>query len=222
MNKYYIYAHSKPCGEVFYVGKGSNKRLFTTGNRNEFWKRIVKKYGYTASILEECLTEKEAYAREIFWISYYKELGQCVANFTNGGDGVNVDKRWWNEKISASLTGKKRPSGKLSHSYKSIDGIENIKELYLSGVKSTELSVIFGLSIPTILTRLRKMGVDIKSAGKCKKRILCITDNIEFESISDAAIYYGLFQNNIHKVLNGKYTHTGNKKFIYLGEQNEM
>ena len=29
MNKYYVYAHRKPNGEIFYVGKGSGKRAWT-------------------------------------------------------------------------------------------------------------------------------------------------------------------------------------------------
>jgi len=216
MKKYYVYAHSKPSGEVFYVGKGSDKRLFTTGNRSEYWKRIVKKHGYTASILEECDDELQAYDKEIFWIAHYKSLGQCLANFTIGGDGVNVEKRWWNKKISKSLTGKKRPSGIESKSYKHIDNIDDIKRLYLGGIKSPELAEIFGLSMPTIISRLRSMGVEIKPPGREKRAFYCVEDGKQFKSLKEAANEYGLFIQNIQKVLNGKYRTTGKKTFKYI------
>lgn len=223
MDKYYVYAHSKPDGEVFYVGKGSGKRLFATGNRSEFWKRIVAKYGYIIQIIEECSDEKKAFESEIYWIAHYRKYGQCIANFTNGGDGVRVEKRWWNDKISESLKGIKRPSGELSHSYKNIITKDVLQKLYvIDRMSATKIATIYNVSYGIIFARLKEYGIKIRSVGREKRSIKCVTDGRCFSSLSEAAEYYGLFRENISKVLNGKYKHTGHKVFIYLiGDSNE-
>lgn len=222
MNKFYVYAHAKPDGEVFYVGKGSGKRLFTTGNRSSLWKRIVSKYGYTAIILEECLTEQDSYEREVYFISYYKSIGQCVANFTLGGDGVNVENRWWGNKISASLKGKKCASGIDSKSYKDFMPESTLRKLYLDdGLSTTKISHLCGVSYGTVWSRLKSLGIATRPKGRAKRKVFCVTDNLEFNSITDAARHYCLFRENIGKVLAGKYKHTGNKVFSYIkGDKN--
>jgi hypothetical protein len=217
MNDYYVYAHKKPDGHIFYVGKGSGIRQYQTGNRNVYWKRIVKKHGYTPMILEKNLTEKEAYDKEIIWIKHYKETGQCDANFTNGGDGVRVNKRWWNEKISKALSGIKRPEGRENKSFKDNITKEELILLYIDkGMSSVEIGKIKNLSPTTILIRVREYGLIPNSIGKKRIRIKCSTDGREFQSISDAAKYYNLFRENIRKVLHGKYKHTGGKAFEYV------
>lgn len=40
-------------------------------------------------------------------------------------------------------------------------------------------------------------------------------DNLVFDSMSDAAKYYGVYRENIRKVLRGIYKHTKNLKFKY-------
>jgi len=223
MNKYYVYAHKKPDGEVFYVGKGTGRRLFFTGNRSAFWKRIVAKYDYTAFLLEEGLPENLAYEREIFWIKHYKDQGQCVANFTLGGDGIRVEKRWWNDKIGASLRGKKRQSGKGSKSFKDYVTENDLRKMYIDdGMPSTEIADITGLSYTTVCARLRQYGIPRRAKGRIRRTITCITDGASFTSISDAAKFYSLKRELINKVLAGKYKTTGGKSFIYSEEHHEQ
>ena len=213
MKKYYVYSHYNEKYGTFYVGKGSNERLFNTKNRSFFWNRIVKKYGFTASIIEECENEKTAFEREIFWIAYFKKNGQCVANFTLGGEGVNVEKRWWNDKISKSLKGIKRPCGKENKSYKDFADEDLLRRLYVNyGLSSVKISELLGVSCTTVCARLLSYGIKTKPKGKI---IICVDDGIEHESIKSAARHYGLYRENIRKVLSGKYKTTGNLKFIY-------
>jgi|688.fasta_scaffold295799_3 hypothetical protein len=219
MNKYYIYAHSKPCGEVFYVGKGSGKRLFITSNRSDFWKRIASKYEYEVSIIEECLDEDTAFDREIFWIAHYKSIGQCVANFTNGGDGVRVGSRWWGEKISKSLIGKKCASGKESKSYKDLVCDEDLRKMYCDqGMSSIDISKVTNLSYTTICSRISYLGIQIRSPGRAKRKIVCTTDGACFDSIADASKFYGLRRELVNKVLSGRYHTTGGMSFSYKEE----
>lgn len=63
MTEFYVYAHLKPDGTPFYVGKGCNgrSREFSCG-RNKFHKNIVNKYG-KENILIEVVYCKTARAR---------------------------------------------------------------------------------------------------------------------------------------------------------------
>lgn len=217
MNKYYVYAHATNDGEIFYIGKGSGRRCHQTGNRSVYWKRIRKKYGFNPIILSDFLDEEQAFAEEIKFISIYKKAGKCRANFTLGGDGVRVENRWWNKKISEGLKGMKRPRGKDSPSYKDKISREELYELYVEkGLNTVEISRKYGLSTPTVVSRLRKYNIKVRGAGQPKKKVKCTNDGRVFKSISDAAKHYQLFRENIRKVLNGKYNHTGNKRFAYV------
>jgi hypothetical protein len=112
-NNYYIYFHINPLKkEVFYVGKGCNKRAFSKNGRNDFWKNIVKKYGYIIDIIEENLTEQESLDREIFYIKKIgrKDLGLGpLVNMSDGGENGNNRIRSIKHKnnLSKSLKGRK-------------------------------------------------------------------------------------------------------------------
>jgi len=217
-NKYYIYAHLRnDTNKIFYIGKGCGKRAYIKSNRSLYWKRIVEKYGYSVTILLDNLNENESYKYEMYYIDIEKKKGNCDANFTNGGDGVKVDKRWWNDKISESLKGIKRPFGKENKSYKDFCTKDELYKLYITDNKtSVEIANMFNVSYTTVTFRLKQFNIQLRSSGKNKRKIICVTDNKEFNSVKEASIFYGLHRENISKVLNGKYKHTGNKIFKYL------
>ena len=216
MDKYYVYAHSNNQYGIFYIGKGSGKRLYTVGNRSLFWKRIVKKYGYEVSIIEECVTEEDAYQREIYWIAHYKSLGQCQANFSLGGDGINIKDRWWGDKISKSMKGVKRPKGKLSKSYKDFIDDANLHDLYeRQQLSITSIAKMLDVSSTTVWERLKEYGIAIRPMTERGKQITCTTTGVDFDSIKDAARVLGLHRENIRKVLSGKYKTTGGFHFKY-------
>lgn len=93
-NKFYIYAHyRKTTGEIFYIGKGFGKRAWDRGKKRTLhWHNVVKKNGYTISILHDNLTENEAFTLEKELIKYYGRndlgLGPLV-NMTDGGEGAS-------------------------------------------------------------------------------------------------------------------------------------
>ena len=87
-----LYRHIKPNGQTFYIGVGNNIRPYTKSDRNNFWWKVVKKYGYEIQILKRNLTKEEAYELEVILISWYgrRDLGLgYLVNLTDGGDGSN-------------------------------------------------------------------------------------------------------------------------------------
>jgi hypothetical protein len=82
---YYVYAHTKPSGEIFYIGKGSNGRFRDTENRNRHWNFFVKKHGFKAVILAEFELEQDALSEEAILIAHFKKFGTLV-NILDGGE----------------------------------------------------------------------------------------------------------------------------------------
>jgi hypothetical protein len=107
--EHYTYAHYKPDGSIFYIGKGSGDRAYRTNHRNRYWKHIVAKHGsYTVDILARWKTHKEALSHEVLLISCFKDMGHKLANLSDGGEGNSGYKATPETlaKMSASAKGK--------------------------------------------------------------------------------------------------------------------
>jgi hypothetical protein len=130
-NKYYIYAHINPLkNEIFYIGKGSGKRKIRK-ERNPFWKNIVKKYGYIIDILEEGLTETEAFEREIFYIQKIgrRDLDKGpLVNLTDGGEGGSNPSESTREKMRIAHTGKVQSEETIAKRISKTTGLKRSKE----------------------------------------------------------------------------------------------
>lgn len=112
---FYLYEHIRPdTGMIFYVGKGSGKRIHCGknggSNRGKHWKHIVAKAGgFTARKIVENIDEELAFLAEEERIDQLKRLGHKLANKTNGGCGGIKGYRHTEEskkKISLNLKGK--------------------------------------------------------------------------------------------------------------------
>jgi len=113
---FYVYLHKKKTtNEVFYVGKGTGGRATSRKDRSEFWKRIVKKYGYVVEIVENNLQEWYSFELEKELITYYgrRDLGAgTLVNLTDGGEGSSgviqtIERRL---KTSKRMAGAKHPN----------------------------------------------------------------------------------------------------------------
>lgn len=112
MKKFYIYTHSKPNGEIFYVGKGTAKRAYKTSQRNKFWWNIVNKYDYKVKIVKYFATDEEAAVAETKLIAKYRKEGVKLVNQTDGGDGGSAGRIWSDKtrkKLSERVMGEKNP-----------------------------------------------------------------------------------------------------------------
>lgn len=111
MNKYYVYLHRKAItNEIFYVGKGSTTRAWSRYGRNELWKRIANKYGFTVEILYDNLTSEQSFSIEKELVDWYGRIDLktgCLANMSSGGDGPSLLAPEVVKRISKSLSGLK-------------------------------------------------------------------------------------------------------------------
>lgn len=76
--------------EVFYVGKGTGKRVSELHNRSKYFKSVYNKYKCAVRIVKDSLTNEEACEEEIKRIAEMKSLGWAKCNFTNGGTGFST------------------------------------------------------------------------------------------------------------------------------------
>jgi hypothetical protein len=90
MSDFYTYRYIRlDTNTPFYVGKGKGRRASNISSHNNICKNIAKKHGYIIEYIIENTTEKIAFAKEIEFISMYKNLGYCEANLTGGGEGIS-------------------------------------------------------------------------------------------------------------------------------------
>jgi len=74
-NDFYVYLHKNTSdGEVFYVGKGTDKRAWSK-KRQEYWRKHVDRVGgFSVEIIESGLSELEALNREDYYMEKYSEI----------------------------------------------------------------------------------------------------------------------------------------------------
>lgn len=92
MKEYYVYEwYVIETDEVFYIGKGKNKRAENIQNRNKFFKDMYNSHNCNFRIKIDNLTEEEAFKYEKLLIEYYREYypQYRLTNQTDGGEGVS-------------------------------------------------------------------------------------------------------------------------------------
>ena len=93
-NRFYVYTHTDVNNVVFYVGKGTKDRAYST-NRNKAWKDRAK-VGYTTEIIYDGLTEQEAIEKEDSLICNPPELWDLV-NVQRSDTKLDYSKVNWEE-----------------------------------------------------------------------------------------------------------------------------
>ena len=82
MNNFYVYIHKTfDLDQIFYVGKGKERRAWERRSRNKYWQNIEQKHGFKVEIVKNNLEESEALRLEVDLIERYRPK----ANFTKGG-----------------------------------------------------------------------------------------------------------------------------------------
>lgn len=84
--EHYVYVHRHADdGRVFYVGKGKDRRAWSTCGRNRHWRFVVAKHGRDVEILRSKLPEPCALSLERATIA---AIGGGLVNLTDGGGGA--------------------------------------------------------------------------------------------------------------------------------------
>ena len=103
---YYTYLHRRnDTNAIFYVGKGKDKRAWTT-KRSKFWHSIADSRGFTVEICAYWPTEKDAHDHEKFLICCFREMKIKLVNQTDGGEGTSGLEPW-----NKGLKGHSNPGG---------------------------------------------------------------------------------------------------------------
>lgn len=189
-----IYSHSKPNGEIFYIGIGKNiNRPYSKHNRNKYWYNITNKYDYIVNIILQDVSFDGAKQIEIYLIFYYGRLdlgtGNLV-NMTKGGDGV-VGKIVTDEtKLKMSIS----RSGEIWNTKRKENHLKACRER----IYSTE-------------TRKR---MSINNAKTKSKKVINLNNNSVFSSLKDACIELGLNYNTTKAQVRGQNLNRTNLKYL--------
>lgn len=85
--KYYVYAwYIKDTKDIFYIGKGCNKRYKIKKRENKAFMNILENNECDSEILVNNLTEEEAFQLEKIFIAYFKGIFPNLTNVGKGGE----------------------------------------------------------------------------------------------------------------------------------------
>lgn len=233
--KFYVYVHRRASdGRVFYVGKGSKKRLTETYGRSEYWRRVSEKHGWSAHIVARFSQEQCALSFEVALI---KLIGrESLTNATMGGEGVCKPSEYVRQKMRAAKIGK--PPAYLSDENKAksarekqaasarIKIVSSLGEVFESGRHAVAFlrkngfpsaspgniaSCVNG-KMPSAYQRTwAKLGCVppsydgfLRKKKNAKSKEVLRSDGFEFSSASEAARVVGGSQGNISMVCRGE------------------
>ncbi len=87
-SRFYVYGHYTPdTNQLFYIGKGCDRRAWEQSGRNPYWRNKVKKHnGFVVKMFAEQLEEQAAYQQEKTLIEQYGR--ENLTNLAEGGKGM--------------------------------------------------------------------------------------------------------------------------------------
>jgi hypothetical protein len=197
---FYTYAHTKPDGTIFYIGKGKDRRAWSKEKRNPHWHNITSKYtDYGVEILANWDTEEEAFDHEKLLISCFRDMGYKLANVTDGGEG-SAGYKFTEEQIKKvsgvnnpwyGVTGSAHPAYQRPHS-------EETKEvLRQHSLKNGAVERCIQMARdPEMIEKRRQKAIGRKCSDDAKKRMSDAKKHkmrsftvcgVEFESIIEFA-----------------------------------
>lgn len=244
MKTYIVYCHTNLMNGKKYIGITCQDirdrwRLNGTGYKNQkkFY-NAIEKYGWDAfahEILYTNLTEEQAKIIEQSLIEKY----DAIKNGYNVLKGGNVTHH-------SSETISKIRESHIGHK-PSKDTIQKMKTTKMKKYGNQVLCIETGIIYPSMGEAMRLTGIDKTSISRCcsgkqgsaggyhwrylqengyiqktdkrKKKVICLTNNKIYNSVTEAANDTGSDASNIIKVCNGKYKTTNGLKWKWLDEE---
>lgn len=203
---YYIYEwYIVPTNEVFYVGKGKGKRYKTTSKRNKFFTDMYNTHECAVRIIQDNLTEKDAFELEKYWIKHYREnTNYRLTNITDGGDGASgynppedvrqrmsiaSKTKWQNEEWKEEIIRRRHLPESTYQSQEFKDKISSL----VTGEKNPNYQNYWSQEQKDYMSNLVKSdGRYVRGKNPKAKRIRCVETNEEFECIVDACEKYNI------------------------------
>jgi hypothetical protein len=202
------YAHYKPDGTMFYIGKGSIKRAYSSQGRNVVWNRTVKKYGgFEAKILVQWENEEDAFSHEILLIDCLKELGVPLVNIARGGLG------------SKGFRHTAEHKAKMSEIMKANNPMSDPATR-----ERQREALFFAMGRPEIREKQSKARLGMKlseshveSLRNCHPTKPCVINGVTYKSLMEASRVVGIRHGTIHRWINQPEIKRG-PKYSYITE----
>ena len=227
----YIYKITSPNGKI-YIGQTLNyknrKYYYNSGN----FKQQIKLHnnvlfynwipGENFEVIEECICGKNKIflnEREKYWINYYDSFKNGL-NCNEGGHGNighihSIETKIKMRESKLGIKHSEERNKKKSELRKGKKHSEESKEK-MSFLKKQNMNDSIKDKIREGL-KGNKNGIGNKGSSK---KVLCLNNNIVYDSIRIAADDLLLYSSNIINVCKGKYKQTGGYKFEYYEEEN--
>ena len=205
---YTTYAHYKPDGSIFYVGKGSAKRAHSSAGRNVAWKRTVAKYGnFKTEILASWPTEKDAFDHEIFLIDTFRNMGHKLVNISSGGEGSRgfrhtEEHKEFKKQMMLERNATWNPQLR-----------EKQKQALSVAMNRPEVR------LHQSQTRLGKKlsASHVESLKNCHPMRPCVINGVEYKSLMEASRAIGVLHGTLYRWLNNQNV-THSKKYSHITE----
>lgn len=196
------YAHYKPDGSMFYIGKGSFRRAHSSFGRNVVWNRTVEKYGgFSVEILARWKTEEEAFDHEIFLIDAVKNMGISLVNIADGGGGSTGFRH--TEEHKKSLSSRMKTTNPMFD--------KKIRQKH-------KFAVAIAMQRPEVKQKQSKSRLGIKfskshidSLRKCHPTKPCVVNGVEYSSLMEASRQLGIRHGTLHRWINHPEIQRGEK-----------
>lgn len=196
------YAHHKPDGAMFYIGKGSIKRAHSSVGRNVMWKRTVKKHGgFSVEILAQWESEQEAFDHEIFLIETLRGIDIPLTNIAIGGMGsVGLRHTDEHKAFMAQMMRERNPMAN-----------PNIRAKQIAALK-------LAMKRPDVRAKqsASRMGMQFSdshkaSLRKCHPTRPCVVNGVEYTSLMEASRILNIRHGTLHRWLSNSGIQRGAK-----------
>lgn len=209
-----VYQHRKrKTGEVFYIGYASESqkhhRPYTSDGRNDFWENVTNIYTYDVDIVIDNVSDKDALSWERYLIGLHgrrnKKEGKLV-NLTDGGEGCLGQRHSDESRRKMSEAKKALLADKTKHPLYGKTGADNPQY----GRKRSE----------TFRKNQSNDKMGEKNPMYGKKGGLCpnsrkVTDGVMvWDSLTEAAKYFGCKHQYISKMILGQRTNKYNLRYL--------